>query len=335
MRAVVVLCALCACRIGFDELSTAGDDMPPIDASISAHCTATRITGFDYGTGGITDLAAARVSDGYAVGAIRGTSSFYGVHLDSGLAPNAATPILTSPVDDNGTYTNATLYFDGTNLDGGLTVDDGTSYLKTFPQSMNQFLSADQRLGKVGAHSIGRSTSVHRAFWFDATSLHSNTLDNFGLPSTTDFVTYTQGGITDVGVGNGPDVVAIVAHNASACTRVTISDAGVFNGAAFSADCHAPFVTDTGVLYQRTDEMMMWSDGEGTRALIVGESPRLITTSQRWLIYAANGLRAAPLDAPTPVPIDGLPSGPVDAFEVADNYAFAVYGTKLFAITCP
>jgi hypothetical protein len=60
-------------------------------------------------------------------------SIFFGIHLDAQLVPNAAAPFQTTPASGYpGHYSSGSLYFDGTNLVGGLTVNDGTCFLKLY-----------------------------------------------------------------------------------------------------------------------------------------------------------------------------------------------------------
>src|SRR6476469_3902453 len=106
MRPVVLCACLCACRLNFEATAhdASSDAAPVFDDSADAMprtCTATPVTGFSFGTG-VTDLAAAELPDGYAVGAVQTQSSLFGVHLSPQLVPNTATPFTTTPVGGGG-----------------------------------------------------------------------------------------------------------------------------------------------------------------------------------------------------------------------------------------
>ncbi|HEY5923118.1 MAG TPA: hypothetical protein VIV11_15670, partial [Kofleriaceae bacterium] len=68
-----------------------------------------------------------------------------------------------------------------------------------------------------------------------------------------------------------------------------------------------------------------------------GTQPRIVTFDDlRWLVWLAGGqMHAARFDAPdAEVLIDGLPATAPDAFEVATDRVFAVFGRSLWTIAC-
>ena len=71
------------------------------------------------------------------------------------------------------------------------------------------------------------------------------------------------------------------------------------------------------------------------RVLVRGTQPRAFTTDVSWLVWIDSGLHVAPLDTMSELPIAGAPAGAPDAFDVAGPYIFGVWGTRLWAITCP
>ena len=119
MQRAIVLGILAGCgRLGFEPYATGTLDATP-DTTLAGRCSATPVTGFDYGFTGIVDLGAAAVPDGFAIGGVRApSSSVWGIHLSTALVPDRGAPFETTPVGGNGTYVGVNLYWDGANLDG-------------------------------------------------------------------------------------------------------------------------------------------------------------------------------------------------------------------------
>src|ERR1043165_3076741 len=150
MKRVVALVVLAGCRFGFAEHDPDVPDgpgpRPDATPILPGHCGATKIAGYDLGATGMVDIAAAKVADGYAIGTTTADSILFGVHLDDQLVPNAATPFQTTPASGYpGHYSNGSLYFDGANLVGGLSVNDGTRFLKQVLSDMTSFGNYIQR----------------------------------------------------------------------------------------------------------------------------------------------------------------------------------------------
>jgi len=344
---------LAGCRFGFDDVprvdSSVTVDAP--DAIPAGHCGATKIANYDLGVTGMVDVAAAQVADGFAIGTTTSDSILFGVHLDRQLVPNASTPFQTTPATGlPGHYSNGSLYFDGTNLVGGLTVTDGTSYLKVLLSDMTSFGNYIQRTGRIGEPSIGTANgTVAVSTWFHDTEIDFVSLLVDGTPDTTDrvFTLNEPANVRSVTIASGPSVVVAWDLVNNGCGLGAISDTfGTTTGTLAGTACAKPYVHGNHVIYENLADLVV-DDLSVTnlptvsvtdvRTLVQGSDPRLLTIAgQEWFAWRDNSrVHLSPIESVTDVPIDNLPSGLPDAYEPAGPYLFAVWGSELWAVTCP
>ena len=358
MKFALVL-ALAGCgRLGFAELpgvddaTIASDAMP--DSPSSGECSARKVQGFDFGASGITDLAAAQVDDGYAVGAIYAPSTFWGVHLDTQLVPDTPGPNQTSPVlGFNGLYTNGTLFFDGTNLDGALSINDGTAFQKTFPTDMTMFNTTLMRTGQVGEPSIARANGTTLvSTWFHDNVIEYVTLNPDGTPDATDriFVQALAANVAWVSAASSPSALIAYELVDGTCGIGAINDALATTAGPLGIACSAPYVHS-----DASDAVLFYGQGGtiyGATAL-ASTAPNVVVGTpvpfgpgrepvvwriggNRWAAWRDDSrLRMSAVSAISDVTIANAPSGPPDAYTPAGPYLFAVWGADLWAITCP
>ncbi|HUS32218.1 MAG TPA: hypothetical protein VMZ53_27145 [Kofleriaceae bacterium] len=352
MKRAALLVVITACRFNFDEhAGDAGSDTGA-DAEPARRCTATKVNGFAFGAPGITDLAAAQVPQGYSLGAVHVASTFWGVHLDRQLVPATPGPSWTTPVSpNNGMYENGSLYFDGVNLDGSLTVADGTAYMKTFPTDMTGFFVAVQRTGSAGEPSIARVNGTSLvSTWYHDNVIQFVVLLADGSPDTVDR-SFTPGtaNIRSVSVADGPSAIIAWSEANGTCGVGSLDAQFGVSLKTLGTACTTPYVhgngTDVAAVYDwgayiRTSTIQVQMDGSfvvgNERMIGQGTGPVVIAMGERWAAWRDNSrLHMSPLANIAEAVIENLPSGPPDAYTPAGPYLFAVWGAELWAITCP
>lgn len=354
----LVACALIGCgRIGFDSAANTGDGGIDGDSEVGAPaCTATQIEGFDLGVSGATDMAAALVGDGFAIGVVFGPgSTFWGMHLDANLMPAAALPFHTSPVVGfDGAYVDADLRWDGVTLVGALSNPQNTFFQTTFPTDMSSFIwNSPEYTGHATTPSVSDSGGVSISTWFEGPILRFMQLlpadgQGDGFVRTADTAMST---VTSASAAGGNVSVVALALDDGSCRVVSVGSDLSSLGRSLRSQCQSPHAARTGdaftIVYERggmvamsvvqaTPPPLQISTG-GERDLAPGSRPRLVTFgAESWLAWIdAGSLQLGYIgEVFEHVTIAGLPSAPPDAFEVTDGHVFATYGSTLWAITC-
>lgn len=335
-------------RVGFESRDAA-------TAPTALHsCTARPVVGYDLGSGGVVDVAAARVSDGFVVGVVDAPSSvLFGVHLDDSLTPNATTPFQTSPAAGSGLrYQSANMWWDGTSLVGSVSVDNGSCYLKVFPSDMVHYLWASNQLaGKVSDASVGSAGTQPISTWFTDDVLSYALLAADGTSTDLHQTTAFGSSIATANVASGAFEVVASSTIDGECQVTALDPSGVIARGALAATCAAPFPLGTGtsfdVAYQVGSRIATRSVAGSTldvgpeRMVAVGSAPRLVRMNGDRVLVWTDGasLHVAALeDAPTELAVENLPAGAPAGYEVVTasdaGVIFAVYGTAIWAITC-
>ncbi len=353
MREVVVIASLLgACgRADFESHDAAAVDADP---TALRSCSARPITGYDLGSGSVVDVAAARVGDGFVVGVVDAPSSvLFGVHLDDSLTPNAPTPFQTSPASGSGLrYQSANMWWDGTNLVGSVSVDNGTCYLKVFPSDMGQYLWASNQLGgKVSQASVGSAGTQPISTWFSNDVLSYALLAADGTSTDLHQTMSFGSNIAMANVASGAFELVASSTIDGQCQVTALEPSGMIARGALATICAEPFPLGAGtsfdVVYEAGSQIATRSvDGIALavgpeRVVAVGSTPRLMRMNgNRVLVWTAGAsLHVAALeDAPTELAVANLPAGAPAGYEVVTasdaGVIFAVYGTSIWAITC-
>jgi len=356
MRVVVILSLLAACgRVGFEPGGDALDGgNGSSDAPATIPATGVPISSFGLGAGDARaiDIAAVAIAGGYALGFILDpTSSMYGVHLDPNLAASAALPFQTSPTAGFSTdYTAVSLAWDGTNLVGSLSLNDGTMYLKTFAADMTTFTNADQRTGKIGEPSVARAGTQGVSTWFDGSTLYFTKLMANGVTDGTDRIGgMTPSPIVTTSAASGDVALVVSALADGSCFLHSITAAAPTMGGPLAGPCANPYAVGTGTSFMLAYETsastfvvrsITASTGSppvrGPELLSrTGQAPRLFDAGGERLVafIDATRLQVLRLADSANLVVSGLPAGPPDALEVAGAYLFATYGTTVYAVT--
>jgi hypothetical protein len=225
--------------------------------------------------------------------------------------------------------------------------------LKTFQPDMASFYTNTMKTGRIGEPSVARSNAGLFSTWFEGTFLRYTALDSLGVPMGIDnsmnFVTQP---IVEVSVASGSSMVAVSAQADNTCEIYAVDLPGSTGGAGFiGGTCTEPYIlgdgattnfrmvyTNAGSIYTSLIVAQVGSIfSDGANLLGPGTRPQLARIGNvPWVVWKqATGLRMTPLDDFTEAPITGVPPGVPDAYQVAGDRVFAVWGTGLYAISCP
>lgn len=352
------LCLLGCGRVGFDKTGDGGTGGESSDGALDVmimaqSCTATQVP-LTLEFSPVRDVIAAEIPGGTALGFITGTSSaLAGVVLDASLVPNAVPPYRTSPATFQlYTYSNASLFWDGTNLTGSVSVpEDSSCFIKTYLPDMSIYAVANQRPNCLtGEPSVAKAGAQTVSTWYGGATLFYNALMGDGSPGSPDRSVVMPAAIENLSAASGERIVVALDVANGDCDYVLTDGSGNANSGRLIPTCARPHIRATAATtftYVFEDTATTFGIGQvevtavsymsmPTTRGFAGRFPRLFTVGGDVLVAFRNAndslgvMRAA--DGTRP-PISGLPGAP-DAFEVAGPYVFATFGDKVYAITC-
>jgi hypothetical protein len=297
----------------------------------------------------VRDIAAAAVPGGYVVAFITEPRSVvWGVPISSQLAPAYSAPVQTSPVDGNTSrYTSVSMHYDGTNLLAALGSDDTNTWFKTFTLDMNDYIVAENMPDSVFTPIVTSNATEGVTWWFDA----FGHLFTTWLAADGSVAQHVDRGVLaatpDRVAGASGDAAVIVTQTGSDCV-LEFTDGAAYGGNPLTSPCAEPqLLGGHGAMYwltlERDSEVVaepITISGPGaTLGLVLpvgfGAHPLLLDTSPPTVVYRTSvGWSARTVDGGPTLDVVGAPNGDADAIEAAGPYAFAVFGTTLYAITC-
>jgi hypothetical protein len=156
--------------------------------------------------------------------------------------------------------------------------------------------------------------------------------------------------IVSVTTASGPSAIVAWDLASGGCNVAAVSDSLAVTQSALAPTCRAPYLHgdagDAVVAYERSGAIELRTVlATAAPALAVGTPVTFGSGSRpavwriganRWVAWRdASRLHISAVSAVADATIENAPSGPPDAYQPAGPYLFAVWGSELWAITCP
>ena len=365
IRWTLAVVGLTACgRIGFGAhtVDDAGADgiVPGGDAASDATSDAmelvvpaTPIAGFDAtGTTPATTLAIARTGGAVAIGWLGPLpSAMWGVAVDAANVPTTATPTQTSPtLGSTYGYRDLSLVYDGSHLLGMVSVPDDTLYLKTIAPDMTMFFTADSEVGHIAVPAFASAGAQWMGLYLTNGRPVAMPLNGDGrrVPPSTLLTDTSYVGATLASTGSR--TLAVLATASGDCAVVSINGALAPTFGSLGAPCAAPHLASRGdqtalvafeaaggiAISRLTPEPVTATPPQVLAT--VGRAPRVAAATGYCVYWIDDGIRVAQPTATgfTLGRVTGVPAGPPDAYDVAGDVGFALWGTTLYRFPgCP